>query len=130
MSDLGNWAEQNLNLWLAGKTPGTQPTEWNIALYSGDPTDGGSATEVTGTASGPPRQTLQPADMTVTNGIVTNDNDIDYGQASVDWNLFDTAVAIDQNGNILNACALDQQYDVDSTDSFKIDANDLDFELK
>ena len=128
MSDLSDWAENAALLWLAGKTPPTQPTEWNVALYDGDPTDSGTGTEV---SQGDYNQiTTAPADWTVTGSQATNDNNLDFGVASSDWDLFDHFAIIDQNGNIIGAGQLDKQYDVDSGESVEIGSGNATVELK
>lgn len=134
MSALSNYLEAALLNLIFNKDALTGPSVW-IALYTDDPTDAGSGTEVTGgsytrvriydNGSGAPDFTIAAVD-----GVgykVQNDNDVTFPTATAAWGtvthfgLLDASTA----GNLLMHGALDYSKTVGIGDVFQADAGEL-----
>lgn len=111
-----------LNLVLRGGSY-TPPATVYVALYTSDPTDGDTGTEVTG--GGYARQPVTFTDAS--NGQTSNTTDILFPVATSDWGTI-THVGIRDaatGGNLLFRAALDQPKTILSGDQFKIPAGQL-----
>jgi hypothetical protein len=102
----------------------TPPSTIYLALYTVAPSDSGGGTEVSG--GGYQRQpvTLSPA----SEGTTSNSADITFPTATSSWGTI-VAVGIfdaQTGGNLLMWANLTQSKTVDSGDTFKINAGDLD----
>jgi hypothetical protein len=102
----------------------TPPSTIYLALYTVAPSDSGGGTEVSG--GGYQRQpiTLSPA----SGGATSNSADIVFPTATSSWGTI-VAVGIfdaQTGGNLLMWANLTQSKTVDSGDTFKINAGDLD----
>lgn len=134
MSALSDYLEQDLLDLVFNKDAFTGPPT-HIALFTSDPTDAGTGTEVSGgsyarvlvhdNASGTPDWTVATVDSP---GFkVSNDDDITFPTATVAWGtithfgIFDAATS----GNLLFHGALDESKVIGSSDVFKFSSGNL-----
>ena len=102
----------------------TPPSTLYLALYTDDPTDADTGTEVSGGGYARQSFTLTAA----SGGASSNSADITFPQATADWGTI-THVGIRDaatGGNLLMHSALDASKTVNNGDTFKINAGDLD----
>jgi hypothetical protein len=100
MSKFSNYMEQAICNWIKGTTFPSAPAAVYVGLFSSDPTDANSGTEVTTTIRVAGR--VAATFGTVTNGVMSNSALIDFGNAAgsasiTHFGLFDAASA----GNLL-----------------------------
>lgn len=73
MSALSNYAETLLLKWLFTASSATRPTQWYLALHTGDPGEAGSSSEVTtGQDSAYVRKALTFADPVTDSGQIVS----------------------------------------------------------
>ena len=122
MSALSDYLENKLLDHALGTAAYTMPTVY-VALYTSDPTDADTGTEVSG--GGYARQTV--TFNAASGGSASNASDITFPQATADWGtithigLRDAATG----GNLLWHGALDQAKTVTNGDTFVIPAGSL-----
>ena len=110
-----------------GITAYTQPTTVYLALFTTDPTDAGTGTEVSGGSYA--RQSISW--NTPASGAVTNSADVTFPQATADYGvvshigIFDASTA----GNLLYHGALSASKSVTTNDTFIVEAGDLSISL-
>ena len=110
-----------------GITAYTQPTTVYLALFTTDPTDAGTGTEVSG--GGYVRQSI--AWNTPASGAVTNSADVTFPQATGNYGtvthigIYDASSA----GNLLYHGALSASKSVETNDTFLVEAGDLSISL-
>lgn len=125
--NISNYLENKLLDHSLGKTSFTMPATVRLALYTSDPTDADSGTEVTGGS-----YARQPLTVSAASGGATaNDADIEFPVATANWGTI-THVGIrdaGSGGNLLWHGALAASKAIDSGDQFKIAAGDLDVTL-
>lgn len=123
MAEMSNYLETALiNGTLRGTTY-TAPTTTYLALYTSDPTDADSGTEVTGGS-----YARQPITMGApSNGASTNSAAIEYPQCTADWGTVAFVGIRDAvtGGNLLYHTALDTSKVIANGDIFKITAGNL-----
>lgn len=123
MAELSNYLENALiNGTLRGTTY-TAPTTTYLALYTSDPTDADTGTEVSGGS-----YTRQPITMGApSNGASTNSASIEFSQATADWGIVAYVGIRDAltSGNLLYHTALDTSKTIANGDIFKITAGNL-----
>ena len=123
MSEMSNYLEQALiNVTLRG-TAFTAPTTIYVALFTSDPTDAGTGTQVSGGSYVRTAVTFAaPSD-----GISLSNADCTFPQATASWGtvshigLFDALTS----GNMLYYTPLDVSKTIDTGDIFKIAAGSL-----
>jgi len=134
LSAISNYAEEAVLNHLFNKDALTGPSTY-IALFTSDPTDAGTGTEVSGgsyarvlvydNGSGSPDWTLAAVDGTAY--AVENDDDITFPTATASWGtithvgIFDAATV----GNLLWHGALDESKTIGTDDVFKISAGNI-----
>ena len=134
MSAISDYAEEAILNHVFNKDALTGPTTY-LALFTDDPTDAGSGTEVSGgsyarvliynNGSGAPDWTVAAADAPAF--AVENDDDITFPPATASWGtvthfgIFDAATV----GNLLWHGAFDESKTVGTDDVFKITAGNL-----
>jgi hypothetical protein len=123
MAEMSNYLEDALiNGTLRGTTY-TAPTTTYLALYTSDPTDADTGTEVSGGS-----YTRQPITMGApSNGASTNSASIEFSQATADWGIVAYVGIRDAltSGNLLYHTALDTSKTIANGDIFKITAGNL-----
>ena len=127
MAEMSNYLENALiNGTLRGTTY-TAPTTTFLALYTSDPTDADTGTEVTGGSYA--RQSITMG--APSNGASTNSASIEFPQATADWGIVAYVGIRDAvtSGNLLYHTALDTSKTIANGDIFKITAGNLSITL-
>jgi hypothetical protein len=123
MAEMSNYLEDALiNGTLRGTTY-TAPTTTFLALYTSDPTDADTGTEVSGGSYA--RQAITMG--APSNGASTNSVAIEYPQCTADWGTVAFVGIRDAvtGGNLLYHTALDTSKVIANGDIFKITAGNL-----
>ena len=123
MAEMSNYLENALiNGTLRGTTY-TAPTTTYLALYTSDPTDADTGTEVTGGSYA--RQAITMG--APSNGVSTNSASIEFPQATADWGIVAYVGIRDAltSGNLLYHTPLDTSKTIANGDIFKITAGNL-----
>ena len=118
MAEMSNYLENALiNGTLRGTTY-TAPTTVYIGLYTSDPTDADTGTEVTGGSYARQSVTFGAP----SNGVSTNSAAIEFPQATGSWGTVGWIGIEDalSGGNLLYHTALDASKTIESGDIFKI----------
>ena len=127
MAEMSNHLENALINAVLRNTSYTSPTTTYLALYTSDPTDADTGTEITGGSY--VRQAITfgaPA-----NGTSTNSAAVEFPQATADWGTI-TYVGIRDavtSGNLLFHTALDASKVINNGDIFKITTGNLSVQL-
>lgn len=123
MAEMSNYLENALiNGTLRGTTY-TAPTTTYLALYTSDPTDADTGTEVTGGAYA--RQSITMG--APSNGVSTNSSAIEYPQCTLTWGTV-THVGIRDaltSGNLLYHTPLDTSKAISTGDIFRVAISSL-----
>ena len=123
MSELSNHLETALINATLRNTAYTSPATVYAALFTTDPTDAGSGTEVTGGSYARTSITFGSP----SNGVTTNSADVTFPTCTVAWGtvthmgIYDASTS----GNLLYHTPLDASKTVDSGDIFKISSGNL-----
>ena len=120
MAEMSNYLEVALlNATLNGTTY-TAPAAVYVSLWTSDPTDAGSGTEVSGGSYA--RTAVSFATASGTSGNVLNDADVTFPTATASWGTVGWIGINDAqtSGNLLYHTALDTAKAIDSGDIFKI----------
>ena len=125
MAEMSNYLENALLNATLNATTYTAPATVYVSLWTSDPTDAGSGTEVSGGSYA--RTAVSFATASGTSGNVLNDADVTFPTATASWGtvgwigINDAATA----GNLLYHTALDTAKTIDSGDIFKISTGNL-----
>jgi hypothetical protein len=123
MAEMSNYLENALINGTLRATSYTAPTTTYLALYTNDPTDADTGTEITGGSY--VRQAITFSSPS--NGATSNSSAIEFPQATADWGTI-TYVGIRDavtSGNLLYHSALDTSKTIANGDIFKITATNL-----
>jgi hypothetical protein len=129
VSDLSNYLEDALINHILRNTPYTSPgTSIYVALFTGDPLEDASGPEVSGGSYARVQVTAWDAPV---DGLTQNTNEIAFPQATAVWGLITHVAIFDAAtlGNMLFKGALTASKQIDSGDTFKFPAGDLDVSL-
>lgn len=127
MAALSNYLENALLNAVLNNTSYTSPTTTYVGLFTSDPTDAGSGTEVSGNSYARVAASFGNASQ----GNCTNDADITFAQATGNWGtvthfgLYDASTS----GNLLFHGALTSSKAIESGDIFKIASTNLSITL-
>ena len=127
MAEMSNFLENSLINAVLRNTSYTSPTTTYLALYTSDPTDADTGTEITGGSY--VRQAITFG--APSNGTSTNSAAVEFPQATADWGVI-TYVGIRDavtSGNLLFHTALDASKTINNGDVFKITAGNLSVQL-
>jgi len=123
MSEMANYLEDALINATLRATTYTSPATVYVSLWTSDPTDAGSGTEVSGGSYARTAVTFAAP----SNGVTTNSADVTFPTATGNWGtvgwigINDAATA----GNLLYHTALDVSKTIDTGDIFKITTGNL-----
>jgi hypothetical protein len=126
MSAASNHAETQLLKYALTTESLTRPTAWYVALFTTDPTDAGSGTEVSGTS-----YARQSVSFTVTGDTASNSATVTFPAAGSNWGTI-THVGIydaDSSGNLWFHGAVTTSKSIDTGDTFQITSGNLDITL-
>lgn len=121
-----NYLENKVLLHVFGATAYTAPTTLYCALFTSDPGEAGSGTEVSGGSYA--RQTIA---FTVTGAAAANTAAVEFPTASASWGTITYAAVYDASsgGNLLASGALTSSKVIGTGDVFRIPAGDFDITL-
>jgi hypothetical protein len=123
MAEMSNFLENALINATLRNTSYTSPTTTYLALYTNDPTDADTGTEITGGSY--VRQSITFSSPS--NGATSNSSAIEFPQATADWGTI-THVGIRDavtSGNLLYHTPLDTSKTISNGDIFKITSTNL-----
>jgi hypothetical protein len=118
MAEMSNYLENALINATLRNTSYTSPTTVYLGLYTSDPTDADSGTEVTGNAYA--RQAITFG--APSNGVTTNTAAIEFPQATGSWGTV-THIGIEDaltGGNLLYHSPLDASKTIETGDVFRV----------
>ena len=125
MAEFSNFLENALINATLRATTYTSPATVYVSLYTTDPTDADSGTEVSTSATGYARTAVTFG--APSNGVSTNSADVTFPTATASWGtvthigIHDASTA----GNLLFHTPLDTAKTIDSGDIFKIESGNL-----
>src|SRR6056297_3482096 len=126
MAALSDVYETEVLEWLFTGTTVTRPTSFYIGLFTADPTDADTGTEVSGGS-----YAREAATFSVTGDTATTTAAIDFTTATASWGtithigIYDASTA----GNLIAHAALDTAKAIDTGDIFRIPTGDLEITL-
>jgi len=123
MSEMSNYLENALINVTLRATSYTAPTTVYVALFTTDPTDAGSGTEVTGGSYARTAVTFAAP----SNGVTTNDADVTFPTCTASWGVVGWIGIYDAltTGNLLYHTPLDVSKTISTGDIFKITTGNL-----
>lgn len=118
MAEMSNFLENALINATLRNTSYTSPSTVYIGLYTSDPTDANTGTEVSGGSYTRTAVTMGAP----SNGVSTNTAAVEFPQASGSWGTVGWIGILDasSSGNLLYHTALDTSKTISSGDIFKI----------
>lgn len=123
MAEISNYLEDAIINATLRNTTYTSPATVYVGLFTSDPTDAGSGTEVSGGSYARTAVTFGAP----SNGVTTNSAAVEFPQATGSWGtvgwigIHDAATS----GNLLYHTALDASKTIDTGDIFKISTGNL-----
>lgn len=123
MAEFSNYLENAVINAVLRNTSYTSPTTVYVGLFTTDPTDAGSGTEVSGGSYARTAVTFSAP----SNGVTSNSADVEFPQATASWGSV-THIGIHDaasSGNLLFHTVLDTTKTIDSGDIFKIASGNL-----
>lgn len=123
MAEMSNYLEDALINGTIRGTSYTAPTTVYVGLYTSDPTDANTGTEVSGGSYARTAVTFAAP----SNGVTTNNADVTFTQATGSWGTVGWIGILDSlsGGNLLYHTPLDVAKTIDSGDIFKIATGSL-----
>ena len=121
-----NNAENLVLNWVLTTGAATRPTAWYVALFTTDPTDADTGTEVTGGSYARTAVTFS-----VTGNAATNTAGVEFPAATASWGTVSHIGVYDAStgGNLIFHSALTTAKAITDGDVFRIPTGDLDFTL-
>jgi hypothetical protein len=118
MAEMSNYLENALINATLRNTSYTSPATVYVGLFTSDPTDAGSGTEVSGGSYARTAVTFGSP----SNGVSTNSAAVEFPQATGNWGTVGWIGIHDAltSGNLLYHTALDTSKTIDNGDIFKI----------
>ena len=118
MAEMSNYLENALINATLRNTTYTSPATVYVGLFTSDPTDAGSGTEVSGGSYARTAVTFGAP----SNGVTTNSAAVEFPQATASWGTVGWIGIHDAStsGNLLYHTALDTSKTIDNVDIFKI----------
>lgn len=125
MAEMSNYLENALLNGTLNATTFTAPAAVYVGLYTSDPTDANSGTEVSGGSYA--RTAVTFATASGTSGSVASNADVTFPQATANWGTVGWIGILDAStsGNLLYHTALDASKTIETGDIFKIASGNL-----
>jgi hypothetical protein len=125
MAEMSNYLENALLNGTLNGTTYTAPTTVYVGLYTSDPTDANTGTEVSGGSYA--RKAVTFATASGTSGSVATNADVTFDEATAPWGVVGWIGILDSltSGNLLYHTALDVSKDIDTGDIFTITTGNL-----
>ena len=123
MAEMSNYLENALINATLRNTAYSSPATVYVGLFTSDPTDAGSGTEVSGGSYARKAVTFAAP----SNGVTTNSADVTFDQATADWGVVGWIGIFDAltTGNLLYHTALNTAKTIETDDIFKIESGQL-----
>jgi hypothetical protein len=123
MSEMSNYLENALINVTLRATAYTAPATVYVSLWTSDPTDAGSGTEVSGGSYARTAVTFAAP----SNGVTTNSADVTFPTCTATWGTVGWIGINDAStsGNLLYHTPLDTSKTIDTGDIFKISSGNL-----
>ena len=123
MAEMSNYLENALINATLRATTFTSPTTVYVGLYTADPTDAGSGTEVSGGSYARTSVTFGAP----SNGVSTNSAAVEFPQCTSTWGTVSHIGILDAStsGNLYYHTALDSSKTIETGDVFKIAIGNL-----
>ena len=123
MAEISNYLENAIINATLRATTYTSPATVYVSLWTTDPTDAGSGTEVSGGSYARTSVTFGAP----SNGVTTNSAAVEFPQATASWGTIGYIGINDAStsGNLLYHTALDTSKTIDTGDIFKIASGNL-----
>lgn len=123
MAEMSNYLENALINVTLRNTAYTTPTTVYVGLYTTDPTDANTGTEVSGGSYARTAVTFAAP----SNGVTTNSADVTFPTATASWGTVGWIGILDASttGNLLYHTPLDASKTIDTGDIFKIATGNL-----
>ncbi|MEB3750055.1 phage tail fiber protein [Geobacillus icigianus] len=127
MSAISNYLENALINAVLRNIPYTSPSAVYLALYTSDPTDANTGTEVTGGSY----QRQQITFSAPSDGMVSNSNEILFPVATANWGTVTHIGILDAvtGGNLLFYGAVTTPKTISTNDQLKINTGDISITL-
>lgn len=121
-----NTLETNALKWAFTTDSVTRPTAWYVALYTSNPADDNSGTELSGSA-----YARTSATFTVSGNEATTSAAVEFPEATGSWGTVSHVAVFDAStgGNMLAYAALTTSKAIGTGDILRIPAGDLDITL-
>jgi len=125
MAEMSNYLENALINATLRNTSYTSPATIYVALYTSDPTDANTGTEVSGGSYA--RKAVTFATASGTSGSVATNADVTFDEATAAWGIVSYIGILDAltGGNLLYHTELDVAKDIDTGDIFLIQTGNL-----
>jgi hypothetical protein len=125
MAEMSNYLENALLNGTLNGTTYTAPTTIYVGLYTSDPTDANTGTEVSGGSYA--RKAVTFATASGTSGSVATNADVTFDEATAAWGIVSYIGILDAltGGNLLYHTELDVAKDIDTGDIFLIQTGNL-----
>lgn len=122
---LSNTFETNVLTWMFTASAVTRPTAWYLALFTSNPAEDGSGTEVSGTGTAYARQSVS---FTVSGNTASNSAAVEFPTATASYGTVTHVGVYDASsgGNLIAYAALTTSKAIDTGDVLRIPASDLD----
>ncbi len=127
MAEMSTYLEDALINATLRNTSYTSPATVYVGLYTTDPTDANTGTEVSGGSYARTAVTFAAP----SNGVTTNNAAVEFPQATASWGTVAYIGILDNSsgGNLLYHTALDTSKTIDTGDIFKIATGSLSVQL-
>jgi len=114
--------------WVFTTGSPTRPTSWYLALFTSNPDEDGSGTEVSTSGTAYAREAVT---FTVSGNAATNSGAIEYATATASFGTVSHVGVYDAStaGNLIAYAALSSSKAIDTGDILRIPAGDLDITL-
>ena len=123
MSEMSNYLENGLLNAVLRSTSYTSPATVYVGLYTSDPGEGNTGTEVSGGSYARKSATFGAP----SNGVCTNSAAVEFDQATASWGTISHVALLDAitSGNLLFYTDITTSKTIESGDIFKIAAGSL-----
>ena len=123
-----NTYETNVLTWTFTAGAVTRPTAWYLALFTTNPAEDGSGTEVSGTGTAYVRQSVS---FTVSGNTASNSAAVEFPTATASYGTVTHVGVYDASsgGNLIAYAALTTSKAIDTGDVLRINAGELDVTL-
>lgn len=123
-----NTFETTTLTWLFTANAATRPTAWYVALFTTNPAEDASGTEVSTTGTAYARQSVT---FTVSGDTASNSGAVEFPTATASYGTVTHCAVFDavSGGNMIAYAALTTSKLIDTGDVFRFPAGDLDITL-